>query len=192
MCQFSKVSSQNVHDAFFFQLSTSKAIKIAVTFCRGNQQEPINKRKIIQEQEKNVLPSVNVVVINSVGVFFSFYSVSYSVHVSEDYPGTVQHSCPWHMYACYCNLPYSDENIWKGVDVFQVHPSANHVPLVRLFSQSFLLFRHHLSAGSGWENLVHKFTETGALCLYRDRCFLCLQPTAIGVRKRPTPLWHGR
>lgn len=40
------------------------------------------------------MPAVNVVVSNFVVVFFLFYSVSYSVHVSEDYPGTVQHSCP--------------------------------------------------------------------------------------------------
>lgn len=114
------------------------------------------------------MPAVNVVVTNSVvSFFFSFCSVSYSVHVSEDYPGTVQCSCLWHVSACYRNLLYSDENIWKGVDVFQVHPCANHFPLVRLFSHSFLPFRRHLSAGSGRENLVHRFTETGACDAFR-------------------------
>lgn len=40
------------------------------------------------------MPAVNVVSNFVVVFFFLFYSVSYSVHVSEDYPGTVQHSCP--------------------------------------------------------------------------------------------------
>lgn len=91
MCQFSKVSFQNGHDAYYFQLSTSKAIKIDVTFCSGNCQEAINKHKIIQDQEK-VLCQQLMLLFLILFVCVLSYSVSYSVHVSEDYPGTVQHS----------------------------------------------------------------------------------------------------
>lgn len=41
------------------------------TFCPENCQEPINKHKIIQDQEKNVMPAVNAVVFNCVVFFFS-------------------------------------------------------------------------------------------------------------------------
>lgn len=65
--------------------------------------------------------------------FLLFYSVSYSVHVSEDYPGTVQHPCPWHMYIYMLpQFAIFKREYLKGCWCLPGASCTNHFPLVKI------------------------------------------------------------
>lgn len=157
MCQFSKVSFQNGHDAYYFQLSTSKAIKIDVTFCSGNCQEAINKHKIIQDQEKVLCQQLMLLFLI---LFVCLCSFLQCILFSACLWGLPRYSATFLLMTHVHMLPHFAIFKWEHLKRCWCLPGAsctNNFPLVKIIFTVILLLRRHLSAGSGWE---HRFSSS--------------------------------